>query len=554
MSPERESLVRVEGLVKYFFERDTFLDRLMGREPVSVHAVDGVSLHIEEGETIGLVGESGCGKSTTGETILNLQSATDGVVEFRGQDVRSLDTYIRSELSLPWHVRVAVILLASLAISIIGLGALLVMGPILGESPLGTGDSMWIFSTGIAWILIGLLITGSSYGLWKQRIWAWRLSVAMLGATIPAALLSGFVFGLLPALVGSGFMVLSLGYFITVSHFYLKPNEFRRNTSILFQDPFSSLDPRMTVGEIIKLPLEVHRIGTKEERCERVSELLEVVGLSPDHVDRYPHEFSGGQRQRIGIARALALDPEFVVLDEPTSALDVSVQAQILNLLDDLQDEYDLTYLLISHDLSVIRHICDRVAVMYLGEIVEVAPVADLFENPQHPYTKALLQSVPRASIEERDREKDPISGDVPSPRDPPSGCRFRTRCPKIIPPDELTLEQESFRAVMDLRTRIERQELSIEAIGDGSEEADVLADEIDAVYGRLFTRELPEEHMETILDAIELVAADRWEAAEEQLRRAYPSVCEEIEPSLSQSSHAVSCHLYTKLTSDSAD
>jgi peptide/nickel transport system ATP-binding protein len=295
-----EPLVRVENLQKYYYEQDNLTDRLLGREPESVQAVDGVSFEVREGETLGLVGESGCGKSTTGETLLNLREPTGGAVRFDGENVFETDDL----------------------------------------------------------------------------------------------------------------------------------TEFRKRAQVVFQDPFSSLDPRLTAGEIVREPLDVHGIGTKADRRERVAELMERVGLSAGQVDRYPHEFSGGQRQRIGIARALALEPDFIVCDEPVSALDVSVQAQILNLLEDLQEEFGLTYLFIAHDLSVVRHISDRVAVMYLGEIVEVGPVEEIFENPGHPYTQALLESVPRADTSEHGRDVETLTGDVPSPRNPPSGCRFHTRCP----------------------------------------------------------------------------------------------------------------------------
>jgi peptide/nickel transport system ATP-binding protein len=206
--------------------------------------------------------------------------------------------------------------------------------------------------------------------------------------------------------------------------------EFRRRTGIVFQDPFSSLDPRMSAAEILREPLDVHDVGTRAERRDTIERLIERVGLSVDQLDRNPREFSGGQAQRLGIARALALDPDFIVCDEPVSALDVSVQAQVLNLFADIQEEFDLTFLFIAHDLSVIRMISDRVAVMYLGEIVETGDVEAIFDDPEHPYTQGLLESVPRAEISERERVVDPIPGDVPSPRDPPSGCRFHTRCP----------------------------------------------------------------------------------------------------------------------------
>jgi oligopeptide transport system ATP-binding protein len=205
----------------------------------------------------------------------------------------------------------------------------------------------------------------------------------------------------------------------------------RRKMQMIFQDPYASLNPRMTVGDIISEPLAIHGIGTRSERAERVHALLRQVGLNPDHAMRYPHEFSGGQRQRIGIARALSAGPEFIACDEPISALDVSIQAQVVNVLEDLRDLYGLTYLFIAHDLSMIRHISDRVGVLYLGRIVELAPAEELYGNPEHPYTKALLSSIPRIGRwkEGAGERRIVLKGDVPSPIDPPSGCAFRTRC-----------------------------------------------------------------------------------------------------------------------------
>ena len=208
--------------------------------------------------------------------------------------------------------------------------------------------------------------------------------------------------------------------------------QMRRRMQIIFQDPFASLNPRMTVGSIVSEPLQIHNIyNNKKERQQYVEQLMEKVGLNPYFINRYPHEFSGGQRQRIGIARALALEPSFIVADEPISALDVSIQAQVVNLMEELQDELNLTYLFIAHDLSMVRHICDRVAVMYLGKIVELGPVDEVYDNPQHPYTQALLSAVPVPDPQvEEDRQRIIISGDLPSPANPPTGCNFNTRCP----------------------------------------------------------------------------------------------------------------------------
>ncbi|RLE32587.1 peptide ABC transporter ATP-binding protein, partial [Candidatus Acetothermia bacterium] len=295
-------LLEVRGLKKYFPVRRGVFRRIVGW----VKAVDDVDFFIQEGETLGLVGESGCGKTTTGRTILRLIEPTAGEILFRSQ---------------------------------------------------------------------------------------------RLGRVVDIA--------------------------------KMKPREMkplRREMQIIFQDPYSSLNPRMTVGDIVGEPLVVHRVARGKEKERRVAELLQAVGLKPEHMRRYPHEFSGGQRQRIGIARALALDPQLIVCDEPVSALDVSIQAQVLNLLEDLQDEFHLTYLFIAHDLSVVKHISDRVAVMYLGKIVELAETEELFTHPMHPYTEALLSAVP---IPDPDYKKERIllQGDVPSPINPPSGCYFHPRC-----------------------------------------------------------------------------------------------------------------------------
>ncbi|MFP4590550.1 MAG: dipeptide ABC transporter ATP-binding protein [Halobacteriales archaeon] len=431
-----EPLVRARGLKKHFVERAGLLDRVLGIERQVVHAVDGVDLDVHVGETLGLVGESGCGKSTTGRTILRLLEPTDGTVVFSGVD--------------------------------------------LGEL---SGDAL---------------------------------------------------------------------------------REQRRNFQMIFQDPLSSLDPRMTVGQIIGEPLKIHGLpeptgpdddrSARERRRERVDELLEAVGLEPSQRTRYPHELSGGQRQRVGIARALAVDPDFIVCDEPVSALDVSVQAQIINLLEDLQAEFGLTYLFIAHDLSVVRHISDRVAVMYLGEIVEVAETETLFSSPKHPYTRALLSAIPVPDPTADRSGRVILSGDVPSPIDPPSGCRFRTRCPQVIPPDDIDIEQTAFRAVMDYRQRVEERAIDVDEIrqleaadgvatvADGGE-----ADEAAAglLHEHFFDEPLPEEVEGVLMAAHEHVVADDWEAAEARLAEAFPTVCEREHPALGGGDHPAACHLY---------
>ena len=297
-------LVELENLKVYFpIKSGLVLDRHVG----DIRAVDDVSLTIRRGETVGLVGESGCGKSTVGRTILRLYKPTDGHIRFDGKDITDL-----------------------------------------GETE-------------------------------------------------------------------------------------LRP--LRRRMQMVFQDPYASLNPRHSVGRIVGEPLRTHGLATRREANSRVRDLLRIVGLPADAAGRYPHEFSGGQRQRIGLARAIALNPDFVVADEPVSALDVSIQAQIINLLEQLQDEFDLTYLFIAHDLAVVRHISDRIAVMYLGWIVEVSSAEELYDNPLHPYTISLLSAVPIPDpVVEKEREAILLAGDLPSPANPPPACRFHTRCPFIQP------------------------------------------------------------------------------------------------------------------------
>lgn len=296
---KNETLLQVDDLVMHFPIYRGVIRRQVG----AVRAVDGVSFNVKKGETLGLVGESGCGKSTTGRTILQLYKPTAGSVIFEGIDL-----------------------------------------------------------------------------------------VALKGEEL---------------------------------------RKMRRKMQMIFQDPYASLNPRMTVGEIVGEPLSVHNVAKGKAQRDTVKELLNLVKMNPSFIDRYPHEFSGGQRQRIGVARALALHPDFIVCDEPISALDVSIQAQVVNLLEELQDKFDLTYLFIAHDLSMVRHISDRVAVMYLGVIVELADRQDIYDNPLHPYTQALLSAVPIPDpVVDAKRKRTILKGDVPSPANPPSGCRFRTRCP----------------------------------------------------------------------------------------------------------------------------
>lgn len=294
-------VLEVRDLKKYFTARTDF----WGRPTAVVKAVDGISFTVAQGETLGLVGESGCGKTTAGRTIIHLYKPTAGKILFNGREINDS----------------------------------------AGEKQL------------------------------------------------------------------------------------------RRDMQMIFQDPYASLNPRMTVGDIVGEPLDIHGLAAGKERAERIAALLELVGLNAEHVNRYPHEFSGGQRQRIGIARAMAVEPAFIICDEPISALDVSIQAQVVNLLEHLQQALGLTYLFIAHDLAMVRHISNRVAVMYLGKIVEIAGSAELYSKPLHPYTQALLSAIPLADpLAAASRERIRLSGDMPSPVNPPSGCPFRTRCRHVLP------------------------------------------------------------------------------------------------------------------------
>jgi peptide/nickel transport system ATP-binding protein len=424
MSRADEPILEVRDLQKHYPITEGVLKREVGR----VRAVDGISFEVYRGETVGIVGESGCGKSTAATTLLRLEEPTGGQVLFDGEDVTA---YGKAELK-----------------------------------------------------------------------------------------------------------------------------RFRRDAQMMFQDPSASFDPRMSVGESVAEPLVIHGLSDRGRRRRIVQNLFERVGLSADDVDRYPHEFSGGQKQRIALARALVLNPRLIVADEPTSALDVSIQADILKLMADVQEEFDLSLVFISHDMGVIREVCDRVAVMYLGEIVELAPTEELFEDPQHPYTRALLGSIPQPDPRKRGQGVE-LSGDVPSPSNPPAGCRFHTRCPEIIQPEGYDFEQTAWRAVMDLRVRLRQREIDLEAVRRflGGEEAvedpslvddDAVTAEVREEFG--IPARLSDPSAEAVLSAaLEDVVAGDLAAADDRLATEFATVCEREKPALAETGagHPASCHLH---------
>ncbi|MCO8255371.1 ABC transporter ATP-binding protein [Haladaptatus sp. AB618] len=389
-----------------------------------MRAVDGISFDLRCGETLGLVGESGCGKSTVARTVVSLETPTDGEITFRD---RSLGSLSKDE---------------------------------------------------------------------RKR--------------------------------------------------------YRRQVQMVFQNPSSSFDPRMTIGESIAEPMLTHGLTDTERLTKRIETLLSLVGLSEGKREQYPHELSGGEKQRAALARALSLDPELLVLDEPVSALDVSVQAEILALIERLQEALDLSILLISHDMSVVHQLCDRVVVMYVGEAVEHGRTSDLFEDPKHPYTKALLDTVPRPDPHDRN-EMVELTGDVPDPSSPPSGCRFHTRCPKIVPPEEHSLAQPTWAGIFSLRIALRDGEFGLESTrerladerGDGSVPEAALREAVRREYGIPPT--VDHQRVEgTVSNAIGRAIDGDEDAAAETLGEAFPTVCETEHPDQrTVDGRAVACHLY---------
>jgi peptide/nickel transport system ATP-binding protein len=360
---ESEPLVRVRNLRKLFDQSQGIVDTILGREPQPVRAVDGVSFDIEQGDVVGIAGESGCGKTTIGKLLVGLHAPTEGEITFDGTDITEMSNETE--------------------------------------------------------------------------------------------------------------------------------REFRKRVQMIFQDPFESLNPRMTVYDTVAEPLKINGIEPEyEARRERVRTVLEDVGLAPADVylDAFPTELSGGERQRVAIARALVVDPDFVVCDEPVSMLDVSIRAGVLNLMQDLKEEYGLTYLFISHDLSLIRYMCGRVGVMYLGNMVEQGPTDDVVNDPKHPYTEALFDAVPDVEMREQRRRAN-ATGEVPSPRNPPDGCRYHPRCANIIPDDDWAGSQDAFRRAYQFKLRIEREEIGEETI-DPSE-----ADSERELLEAGLTLDVPEEY-----------------------------------------------------------
>jgi len=430
-TPTRRKLVEVRNLRMYFPIHAGLLRRHAG----DVKAVDGVDFDIFEGETLGLVGESGCGKSTCGRAVLRLYDPTSGSISISGKEIgwaHEAASEINADARrwAKWAIYVV------LAVGIVAYAASFIdfENPALLQAR--------NFIIGVIFAPLGLSGSPASPEVVLSSP-LWRTVYMVLIFGILAVLANQFVWeAIFKARARTA----------GVSSSDVAPDEtalrrLRPMMQMVFQDPQASLNPRMTVAAIIEEPLSEHTAMTGTERNARIYELMDQVGLNRDFANRYPHEFSGGQRQRIGIARALALNPKFIVCDEPIAALDVSIQAQVVNLLEDLQEKLGLTYLFISHDLSMVRHIADRVAVMYLGKVVELAPRDPLFSDPLHPYTKALLSAVPEPDPVTHDTaERVILQGDVPSPSNPPQGCNFCTRCPSVI--DICRVEEPAMKEV----------------------------------------------------------------------------------------------------------
>jgi len=425
-----QPLLRVSNLKKHYPITKGVLNTEIGR----ARAVDGISFEVRRGETLGIVGESGCGKSTAATSMLRLEEPTDGEVVFDGEDILEYDT---------------------------------------------------------------------------------------------------------KAL-----------------------RRFRREAQMIFQDPDSSFNPRMNIGTAVAEPLVVQGMTDRERRREIVADLLERVGLSADDMKRYPHEFSGGQKQRIGLARALTVNPQLLVADEPVSALDVSVQSEVLRLIDGFQEELGLAVVLISHDLGVVREICDRVAVMYLGEFVEVGPTEELFEDPQHPYTRALLSAIPTPDPTDRGLGVE-LTGDVPDPSNPPSGCRFHTRCPEVILPEGVELPQDEWRSLLDFRQQVGIDAVDVDSIAEvGAIESaqsydnpeELTAEDVPEPDLKRWIRaeyDLPETLSNAtaeaaVSDALGTLIAGETERAAERLAEDLTTVCEVEEPELTARGpgRVAACHL----------
>lgn len=420
-SDAAESLMRVDGLKKHYPITEGVLRTEVGR----VRAVDGVSFEVRAGETLGIVGESGCGKSTVAESVLRLTDPTAGSVYFDGEDVTAYDD---------------------------------------------------------------------------------------------TAL-----------------------------------KRFRREAQMIFQNPDSSFDPRMTTGESVAEPLKIHGVGPRSRRLEIARDLLERVGMSGEDAARYPHELSGGQKQRVALARALVVNPRLIVADEPVSALDVSVQAEVLTLLNDIQAEFNLGVLFISHDMGVVREVCDRVAVMYLGEIVEMGRTEDVFNDPEHPYTRALLRSIPTVGVESRGTDAG-LRGEVPPPSDPPTGCNFHTRCPEVIQPDGYDFEQAHWRGVMNLRVAVERHGVDVaglRAFVGVEDDASVSPADADAMKAELRREhDIPETLTDpsaeaTLEAALDDIVRGDVEDGRAVLAEEFETVCEGESPPLDEdgTGRPTACH-----------